>query len=198
VDVPSIGWIGTAAYHERRNDQQDAGEPAISPDGRYLYFSEDMSPGGMFQYNKDPNTQIYVIRRLDRKTGELTNLITGAGGAVRPQVSPDGRYVSFVRRIRNKSVLHVYDTETGAHRPVWDGLSKDQQEAWAIFGVYPNHAWTPDGESIVIWAQGKIQRVNIADRTAEVIPFEADVRKEVHESRFASIRRSLPISFRRG
>jgi Tol biopolymer transport system component/imidazolonepropionase-like amidohydrolase len=167
---------------ERKNDQQDAGEPAISPDGRYLYFSEDMSPGGMFQYNKDPNTQIYVIRRLDRETGELTNLITGAGGAVRPQVSPDGRHVSFVRRIRNKSVLHVYDTETGAHIPVWDGLSKDQQEAWAIFGVYPNYAWTPDGESVVIWAQGKIHRVNIADRTAEVIPFEADVRKEVHQA----------------
>jgi Tol biopolymer transport system component/imidazolonepropionase-like amidohydrolase len=167
---------------QRRNDQQDAGEPAISPDGRYLYFSEDMSPGGMFQYNKDPNTQIYVVRRLDRETGELTNLITGAGGAVRPQVSPDGRFISFVRRIRNKSVLHVYDTETGAHMPIWDGLSKDQQEAWAIFGVYPNHAWTPDGESVIIWAQGRIHRVNIAERTAEVIPFEADVRKEVHEA----------------
>jgi len=39
---------------ERRNDQQDAGEPALSRDGRYLYWSEDMTPGPFFQYNKDP------------------------------------------------------------------------------------------------------------------------------------------------
>ncbi len=171
---------------ERRNDQQDAGEPVVSPDGRYVYFSEDMSPGGMFQYNKDPNEQIYVIRELDRETGDLRNLITGPGGAVRPQVSPDGRYISFVRRIRENSVLHVYDRETGAHRPIWDGLSRDQQEAWAIFGPYPNYSWMPDGNSIVIWAEGKIWNVDVENRTARQIPFEVDVQKEVHEAlRFA-------------
>ncbi|HEY1021014.1 MAG TPA: hypothetical protein VGE06_01820, partial [Flavisolibacter sp.] len=38
----------------RKNDQQDVNEPTVSPDGRYVYFSEDMYPGGAFQYNKDP------------------------------------------------------------------------------------------------------------------------------------------------
>ncbi len=28
---------------ERRNDQQDAGEPAMSPDGQYVYYSEDLT-----------------------------------------------------------------------------------------------------------------------------------------------------------
>ena len=32
----------------RKNDQQDVNEPVISPDGRYVYFSEDMYPGGFF------------------------------------------------------------------------------------------------------------------------------------------------------
>ncbi|HAA11510.1 MAG TPA: amidohydrolase, partial [Cytophagales bacterium] len=54
---------------ERKNDQQDVNEPAVSPDGRYVYFSEDFYPGGFFQYNKDPNSQIYAIRRYDRQTG---------------------------------------------------------------------------------------------------------------------------------
>ena len=36
-----------------KNDQQDVNEPFCSPDGRYVYFSEDMYPGGYFQYNKD-------------------------------------------------------------------------------------------------------------------------------------------------
>jgi len=30
---------------ERPNDQQDVNEPAFSPDGRFLYFSQDMTPG---------------------------------------------------------------------------------------------------------------------------------------------------------
>src|SRR5690606_28404895 len=54
---------------KRKNDQQDAGEPMVSPDGKYVYFSEDMSGGSTFEYNKDPNSQIYVIRRVDRNTG---------------------------------------------------------------------------------------------------------------------------------
>src|SRR5688572_21745623 len=30
---------------KRRNDQKDVGEPCVSHDGRYVYFSEDMTPG---------------------------------------------------------------------------------------------------------------------------------------------------------
>ena len=36
----------------RKNDQQDLNEPCISPDGHYVYYSEDMYPGGFFQYKK--------------------------------------------------------------------------------------------------------------------------------------------------
>ncbi|MEQ8678352.1 MAG: amidohydrolase, partial [Cyclobacteriaceae bacterium] len=117
---------------KRKNDQQDVGEPWVS--GQHLYFSEDMYPGGSFQYNKDPNSQIYVIRRYDLNTGELDNYITGPGGAVRPQVSPDGKKLAFVRRVRTKSVLYIHDLETGVQKPVYAELTKDQQEVWAIFG----------------------------------------------------------------
>jgi hypothetical protein len=52
---------------EKANEQQDIGEPWVSPDGRYVYYSQAVYPGGYFQYNKDPNSQIYVIRRYDRE-----------------------------------------------------------------------------------------------------------------------------------
>lgn len=167
---------------KRKNDQQDAGEPCISRDGRYLYFSEDMSPGGYFQYNKDPNGQIYVIRRLDLETGKLINYITGPGGAVRPQLSPDGKYLSFVRRVRTKSVLYLHDLTTGEQWPVFDRLSKDQQETWAIFGVYPNYAWTPDSRNIIIWAEGKIWKVAVATKAATEIPFTARVTQRIEQA----------------
>ncbi len=167
---------------ERRNDQQDAGEPAVSPDGRFVYYSEDLTEGPNFQYNKDPNSGIYAIRRFDRETGELETIIGGPGGAARPQPSPDGRQISFVRRVRNMSVLFLYDIETGAERPVYDGLSPDQQETWAIFGVYPNFQWMPDGSAVVLWAEGGLHRIDIETGQATEIPFSADVEIAVTEA----------------
>ena len=70
--------------------------------------------------------------------------------------------MAFVRRVGTKSVLFVHDMESGRETALWDGLDHDQQEAWAIFGTYPGYAWTPDGQRIVIWAQGKIWRVDVA------------------------------------
>ncbi len=64
---------------KRATEQKDEGEPAFSPDGRYLYWSADTTPGKLFEYNKDPNQQIYVIKRLDRETGKILNYVTGAG-----------------------------------------------------------------------------------------------------------------------
>lgn len=167
---------------ERKNDQQDAGEPEISPDGRYLYWSEDMSPGGVFQYNKDPNGAIYYIRRLDLSTGEIRELLTSAGGAARPEISPDGKTLAFVRRERTKSILSLLDLASGEVRPLWNGLSRDQQETWAIFGVYPGFAWMPDGRSIVISAQGRIRRVEVQSGEVREIPFRAAVRQSVAQA----------------
>jgi Tol biopolymer transport system component/imidazolonepropionase-like amidohydrolase len=158
---------------KRKNDQQDVNEPVFSPDGKYLYWAEDMSGGDSFQYNKDPNGTIYVIRRLDLQTDETRNIVQINGGACRPQVSPDGKTLAFVRRVRERSVLSLYNLENNQIRHLWNGLSEDQQETWAIFGVYPGFSWTPDGKSIVIWAQGKIWRVDVASGTPTEIPFHA-------------------------
>lgn len=171
---------------KQKNDQQDLGEPAVSPDGRYVYFSEDVTPGPTFQYNKNPHDVIYAIKRLDRQTGRIDTLVATPGGAVRPQPSPDGKSLAFVKRVRDKSVLHVLDLASGEVRPVWDGLSHDQQEAWAIFGPYSNFDWTPDSKAVVVWAQGKLWRVDVASGRAGEIPFVAEVEQTVTEPlRFA-------------
>src|SRR6201746_290931 len=56
---------------KRTNDQQDAGEPIVSPDGKYIYWSEDVTPGPTFEYNKDPYKGIYAIKRLNRENGRI-------------------------------------------------------------------------------------------------------------------------------
>jgi imidazolonepropionase-like amidohydrolase/Tol biopolymer transport system component len=167
---------------KKKNTQQDVNEPTVSPDGRYIYFSEDMYPGGYFQYNKDPNSQIYVIKRYDRETGEIETITGGPGGACRPQISRDGKKLAFVRRVREKTVLYIHDLETGEEKPVFDGLSKDQQEAWAIFGTYTGFAWMPSNQEVVVWGKGKIHRVNVETSASQLIPFEVKSNHEITEA----------------
>ena len=167
---------------KKRTDQKDTGEPVFSPDGKYLYFSDDVTPGAIFEYSKDPNGQIYVIQRLDRESGEIERFVTGPGGSVRPTPSPDGRSLAFVRRVRYQSVLYVKDLETGRETPLFDGLDRDMQETWAVHGVYPSMAWTPDSKSIVFWAGGKIQRLDVATKQVTNIPFHVKSTRRVEEA----------------
>ncbi|TCC90637.1 amidohydrolase [Pedobacter frigiditerrae] len=167
---------------KRKNDQQDAGEPNVSPDGKFLYFSEDVSPGPNFEYSKDPNGLIYAIRQLDLTTGRLTNLIAEQGGSARPQISPDGKFMAYVKRVRLKSALYLENIKTGEEFPLYEDLSHDQQETWAVFGVYPNFAWTPDSKRIIFYAKGKIKQIDLNSTYASDIPFEVDSKQTVQQS----------------
>lgn len=166
---------------KRSNDQKDVNEPVISPDGNYMYYSEDVTSGNVFEYNKDANSQIYAIKRYDFQTGDIDQITGGPGGAARPQISRDGKLLAFVKRVRTKTVLYIHDLQTGEEWPVYDALNKDQMTAWAIFGVYPNFSWMPNNEDIIIWAKGKFQKVNIKTTDATTIPFTADVSIDIAE-----------------
>ncbi|HET9337124.1 MAG TPA: amidohydrolase family protein [Sphingomicrobium sp.] len=162
---------GGVQMTKARTKQKDTNEPVFSPDGRYLYFSDDATPGDIFQYSKDVNGQIYVIQRLDRQTGEIETLVEGPGGAIRPTPSPDGKSLAFIRRVRYKSTLMLMDLASGRITPLTDILDRDMQETWAVHGVYPGISWTPDGTSIVFWAKGGIHRVDVATNEVREIPF---------------------------
>ncbi|MCA9179507.1 MAG: PD40 domain-containing protein [Planctomycetales bacterium] len=164
---------------QRGNDQKDVNEPVFSPDSKYLYYSQDATGGDAFEYDKDSNKQIYVVKRLELATGKMENFITGPGGACRPTPSPDGRQLAFVRRVGANTGLHLLDIASGEIRLVYDELERDMQEAWAIHGVYPTYAWTPDGKSIVIWARGQIRRVDIETGEATTIPFRIKDRRKI-------------------
>lgn len=167
---------------KKRTDQKDTGEPAFSPDGRYLYFSDDSTPGGVFEYSKDVNSQIYVIQRLDREKGKVEPYVTGPGGSIRPTPSPDGKSLAFIRRVRYKSVLYVMDIASGRETPVFDGLDRDMQETWAIHGVYPSMAWTPDNRALVVWAGGKIKKIDVGSKAVSEIPFHVQGTRSVQEA----------------
>ncbi|MEO1616281.1 MAG: amidohydrolase family protein [Planctomycetota bacterium] len=170
-DAIASGATAGVQLTKRPDEQKDVNEPAFSPDGRYLYYSQDVTPGDTFEYNKDSHGGIYAIKRLDLVEGSTETLIRGPGGACRPTPSPDGKSLAFVRRVGAATGLHLYDLQSGAIRLVYDQLERDMQEAWAIHGVYTGFAFTPDSNSIVTWAGGKIHRVDLESGVASPIPF---------------------------
>jgi len=166
----------------RDNDQKDLGEPAYSPDGKYVYFSQDATPGKTFHYSKDSIKGIYKIKRLELETGEIKTIISGTGGAIRPTPSPDGKFLAFISRDDFDSNLYLYNLESGEETLVYKGLERDMQETWAIHGVYPTIAWTPNNKGIVFWAGGKIHHLDVASKKAKEIPFHVKTTKKIQQA----------------
>ena len=155
--------------------QKELGEPAFSPDGKYLYFSQNVTPGPVFEYAQDANKAVFAIRRYEVATGETDDAVNEPGGAMRPTPSPDGRWLAYVHRVRTQnafeSALFVKDLVSGEERSLYMDLDRDMQETWAINGLYPNMDWTPDSKSVVFWAGGGIKRIEVASGAVRDIPF---------------------------
>ncbi|WP_205478476.1 amidohydrolase family protein [Sphingomonas arenae] len=162
--------------------QKELGEPTFAPDGKHVYFTRNITPGGTFQYAQDSNGELFAIERYELDTGETHRVTAGNGGAVRPTPSPDGNYLAFVRRERAKSKLYVRDLRNGNERKLYDLPDQDMQETWAVTGVYPNMDWTADSREIVFWAGGKIRRLPVAGGAAREIPFRISDDRVVAES----------------
>ncbi len=174
---------GGVAVVERPNEahQKALGEAAFSPDGRYIYFSLDQTPGGSFEYAQDSNGEVMAIRRFDLQTGENEGYVSGAGGSVRPTPSPDGKHLAFVRRIRGESALFLKDLASGAEYPIYEGLDKDLQEVWGTHGAYPGMDWMPDSKSVVFWSGGGIKRVDIDSKQVSEIAFHVNDTRAVYD-----------------
>ena len=154
--------------------QKELGEPVYSPNGDAVYYSRNVTSGPIFEYAQDSTQGTFAIERYDLATGEVTTAVSGYGGAVRPQPSPDGKNIAFIRRDKDKTELWVKDLASGQQRMIYGDLDMDMQETWAVHGFYPLMDWMPDGNSIVLWAGGKLQRVSADGSGASVIPFTID------------------------
>ena len=154
--------------------QKELGEPIFAPDGKSVYYTRNVTPGPIFEYAQDSNTDLFHIERYNLGDGEVSTAASGPGGAVRPTPSPDGKQLAFVRREGTLSKLYVKDLASGAETKVYDALDQDVQETWAVTGVYPNMAWTPDSRDLLFWAGGKLRRVAASGGDARIIPFSVN------------------------
>ncbi len=96
-----------------KKEQKNIADPAFSPDGKYIYYTEDVTPGTTFDYNRDPLKSIFAITRYDLEDGKEERFISGVGGAIVATPSPDGKHVAFISRVLNKTALFIKDLKPG-------------------------------------------------------------------------------------
>jgi Tol biopolymer transport system component/imidazolonepropionase-like amidohydrolase len=188
TDVSSLGTVELWMYHVKggqgvkitdKEKQADAADPAFSPDGRFIYFS---ARDARFKYDRNVDEGIWQVKRFDRRTGQIVPLTGEFGGAGAPAISPDGKTLAFVRRVRQKTGLELMDIASGKVRRISEDLQRDLQDSFAFHGVFPGYGWAPDGRSIVATAANKIWRWDAETGVRSPIPFTARVEQRVTEA----------------
>ena len=155
-------------------------EPQFSRDGRYLYYTEKVSPPTRSVVYIDANHINYAIMRRDLRSGTTEELIKGFGSATTPELAPDGWHLAFIRRVQAKTVLFLYDLQTGEQRPIYDGLDRDSQADFIWQGIYyPQYGWFSDSRHVVIWAKGKLWKIDMITAAVAEIPFRVKARHRI-------------------
>ena len=84
---------------------------------------------GTFTYNaRFPLWQIY---RHDRETGDVTQITNAQGSAMRPMLSPDGKWMVYATRHKSQTALRARNLETGFERWLAHPVTRDDQESRA-------------------------------------------------------------------
>ncbi|MBL8987555.1 MAG: PD40 domain-containing protein, partial [Gemmatimonadetes bacterium] len=179
--------------------QDRAQWPSMSPDGRFVYFHSSLFSGA----DRRLRRLEVASGRIDDVTETKDRYLTCCGrttyparlGEIAPEVSPDGRWLAFARKIPGaktsyrgheyigRTALWLRDLTTGVDRVVMDPITNDAMDlhpAWD-HRVLPGYSWARDGKSIVITQGGRIRRLWVETGRVETIPFQARVRREISE-----------------
>jgi Tol biopolymer transport system component len=136
TDTSSLATVELWMWHVRggqgvqvtkKDEQPDAADAVFSKDGRFLYYS---ARDVRFRYDRNVNEGIWQIKRLDRRTGQALPVTGEFGGGATPSLSPDGKTLAFVRRVRARTQLELMDLATGAVRLLAQDVQRDNQEGF--------------------------------------------------------------------
>lgn len=189
-------------------DENSPTWPSPSADGDWLYFQK-RGYGAVTWGQWSVLEGDRQISRLNLETGEVFAVSHGtnqqqsrfsSGGAAAPEISPNGRYVAFIRRMPDgtmsykghkfgpRTALWLRDMETGSERLLMDPVEQDMSEGMKTLRVFPGYSFTPDSQSIILSQGGKFRRVDVATGEVSTIPFTAKVERTISEQTVANFR----------
>lgn len=180
--------------------------PSPSPDGRYVYFHSSLFAGS------DRHLRRIDLRskRVEDVTPSSSQYLSCCGrsayplrlGEVAPEVSPDGQWLAFARKLPGgrtsfrgkeyvgRTALWLRNLTTGAERVAMDPITSDAMDlhpAWD-HRVLPGYSWARDGKSLVLTQGGKLRRLWLESGRVETIPFRARVHRTISEMARSQVR----------
>ncbi len=122
------------------NDQKDTGEPVFSPDGRYLYFSQDITPGRDLRVQQGPERRD-LRHPASRPARRARSSASSPARAARPADAVAGRQdrSPSSAACASRACSTSWTCAPARRWPIYDGLDRDMQETWAIHGRLPRH-----------------------------------------------------------
>jgi Tol biopolymer transport system component len=144
--------------------------PSVSPDGRYVYVAMRNGGGG---YNQ--TSLGWQIGMIDRDNGRIFTKTNAVGSGMRPEISPDGKWLAYATRNGAETALMLRELATGDEHLFLPKIQRDDQESRPNRDVVPTYSFTPDSKAVVIAHHGHFWRANVADGKETMIPFTADV-----------------------
>jgi Tol biopolymer transport system component/imidazolonepropionase-like amidohydrolase len=149
-------------------------DPAVSPDGRYIYFSGRTGP-----WNYNAGLPQYELAVYDRETGKVHRITSRYGSAFTPVLSKDGQWLVYGSRFEDKTGLVIRNLTTGDEHWLAFPVQRDDQESIATMGVLPGMAFTPDSKAVIASYGGKIHRIPVDGSAPVEIPFSVDLELEM-------------------
>src|SRR5688572_22795470 len=153
---------------------------AFGGDDRFLYFAT--IPGATNAPASPPPPGIiqHQLFMLDRNSGRASQRSGHVGGAIRPTLSRDGRWLTYVGgNGESGTAIIIRDLASGDERVLAENA------LWPTSGrtsdYMPGSAFTPDGRALVTSLEGKLWSIDGTTGRRSPIPYTAQVEQQLAE-----------------
>jgi len=153
---------------------------AFGGDDRFLYFAAIPVPTNAPGATPPPGLIQHQLFMLDRNRGRASQRSGHVGGAIRPTLSRDGRWLAYVGGNGEKGpAIIIRDLASGDERVLVENAP------WPTSGrtsdYMPGSAFTRDGRALVTSLDGKLWSIDVTTGRRSPIPFTAQVEQQLAE-----------------
>ena len=153
---------------------------AFGADDRFLYFAAIPAPTNAPGTPPPPGIIQHQLFMLDRNSGRASQRSGHVGGAIRPTLSRDGRWLAYVGgNGESGTAIIIRELASGDERVL------AEKALWPTSGrtsdYMPGSAFTPDARALVTSLEGKLWSIDVMTGRRSPIPFTAEVEQQLAE-----------------
>lgn len=136
-----------------------------------LYFAAPLIEQG----RRPLRRETWQIMRAEPASETVEAVTDVPGGAVRPLISPNGRWLAYGTWMDGKSSLALRDRVSGGEQVLLSGIPRNLQDMYvAQLDLLPGYAFAPDSSAIFIGRDGRLTRVAIPSGDISSIEFQVE------------------------